>query len=141
MSLTEEAINKIKDASKRGISLKNSNKYIGSVKTLEYILQECKGYGFNSQFCDFIKSLNAIILKGTRRSSEEILNNFQQNETNLENLGDLLILMEKQLKDDSNKKYGFRYNQLVALCAFLLPVKVKLTSLSENIYLFSNFSG
>ena len=125
MPLTAEALSKLREASRKGVSLSKSSINDEGVKTLEYILEECKGLGFNSSFCDFIKSLHLYIIRGSKRSKDKIIEEFKQKKAvNAERLAELIILMEKNLRSDASKNFGFRLNQLIALCAFLVPMQV-----------------
>ena len=125
MPIKGEALRKIKEANQRGLPISEPLLKHESVKTLEYILQECKGLGFSANFCDFIKLVHHHILKGSKKHADEIISNFKQKHLHAENLAELIILMERILMSDPTKKFRFRFNQLIALCAFLLPMEVR----------------
>ena len=125
MPIKKEALRKIRAGNQRGLSISDPLLKHESVKTFDYILQECKGFGFSTNFCDFIKLLHHHILKGSNKHSDEIMHNFKQKHIHdAENLAELIILMERNLMSDPTKKFGFRFNQLIALCAFLIPMEV-----------------
>ena len=126
MPIKGEALRKIKEANQRGLPLSEPILKHENVKTLEYILQECKGLGFSASFCEFVKLLHHHILKGSKKPTDEIISNFKQKHIQADNLADLIILMERILMSDPKKKFRFRFNQLIALCAFLIPMEVSL---------------
>ena len=124
MPIKGEALRKIKEANQRGLPLSEPILKHENVKTLEYILQECKGLGFSASFCEFVKLLHHHILKGSKKPTDEIISNFKQKHIQADNLADLIILMDRILMSDPKKKFIFRFNQLIALCAFLIPMEV-----------------
>ena len=66
-------------------------------------------------------SISEIIPQAPTEIIAEII---QKKAINCENLAELIILMEKKLKIDPTKNFKFRFNQLIALCAFLVPMQV-----------------